>query len=459
MNPDFDVIILGAGLGGLGMAASLKKSGYENFVIVEQSNAPGGTWRDNTYPGAACDTESHLYCYSFSLHLDVSRLYARQPELLRYAERLVEEHVLNKHIVYNTRILAADWDDKALLWKIRLEHGLHMTARVFIPAWGQLNRPYVPDLAGLDTFKGQQFHSARWPKALDLTGKRVASIGNAASAVQYIPEIAPQARHLTVFQRSPNWIVPRGDRPYSTEELATYVGDPAKFRANKAELFAWRESTFKRMLEGSEDALELERMARAHVEAQVPDASLRAKLTPNFPLGCKRILRSDDYYPALMRKNVSLETSPIERILPKGILTQDGHTHAVDVMIFGTGFETQSFQGSVEVRGAWGHVTTGCLEKRRPCLSRYHSASISQSLSDLRSQHESWSQLNPLDVRSTVRLHPSGDSRDIAPWLRRPGRVGRCAARLRQQFAGIDGRHGVVGKLHQLVQERRWTGW
>ena len=234
---------------------------------------------------------------------------------------------------------------------IALRDGRTIHARVFIAAWGQLNRPQIPDIAGRGSFAGEQFHSAQWPAALDLTGRRVASVGNAASAVQYIPEIAGQAAHLSVFQRSPNWIVPRGDRLYTDEELARYASEPGLFRASKTALFAWRETTFRRMREGSDEATLLEAEARAHLAAHVPDAALAAKLLPTFPLGCKRVLRSDDYYPALMRDDVTLVTDGIARIVPEGIVTADGTVHPLDVIIWGTGFETQSFQGPVDIHG------------------------------------------------------------------------------------------------------------
>ncbi|WP_404479926.1 flavin-containing monooxygenase [Novosphingobium sp. BL-52-GroH] len=354
MNTEYQVVILGAGLGGIGLGAVLRSQGIDDFLIVEKEDGPGGTWRDNIYPGAACDTESHLYCFSFDLHKEVSRLYARQPELLRYAERLVERQGLAPHIAYGREIVSARWDADALRWTIALADGQSVRARIFVAAWGQLNRPQIPEIAGRETFAGQQFHSARWPRDLDLADKRVASVGNAASAIQYIPAIAPEAGHLTVFQRSPNWIVPRGDRPYTPEELARFIEHPTAFDENKAELFAWRETTFLRMREGSEEAREVEQQARDHLVAQVGDPALRARLLPDFPLGCKRVLRSDDYYPALCRDNVSLVTEAIDRIVPEGIVTSDGVLHEMDVIIWGTGFETQSFQGPVDVHGSAG---------------------------------------------------------------------------------------------------------
>jgi len=353
-TPDHDIIILGAGLGGIGMGCILRDQGRHNFRIIEKADSAGGTWRENVYPGAACDTESHLYCYSFALHLDVSRVYAQQPELLGYARRLIDENGLAPHIDYNQEIVAAIWDDAGGFWSIALKSGRRITTRIFVAAWGQLNRPSIPPVAGREDFAGVQFHSACWPSQLDLTGKRVASVGNAASAVQYIPEVAREASHLTVFQRSPNWVLPRGDRRYSDEELALYARDPDHFRQSKADLFAWRETTFARMREGSAEAAELEQQARLHLDSQVPDAALHAKLLPDFPLGCKRVLRSDDYFPALMRDNVNLVTDGIARIVPQGIITTDGTLHAVDVIIWGTGFETQTFQGPVDVYGVDG---------------------------------------------------------------------------------------------------------
>jgi cation diffusion facilitator CzcD-associated flavoprotein CzcO len=354
MKNEYDVVILGAGLGGIGLGAVLRSRGITDFLIVEKESGPGGTWRDNIYPGAACDTESHLYCYSFDLHKEVSRLYARQPELLRYAERLVERQGLEPHIAYGREIIAARWDPDALRWSVTLRDGEILRARIFVAAWGQLNRPQIPAIPGRETFAGQQFHSARWPRDMDFAGKRVASVGNAASAIQYIPEIAPLAGHLTVFQRSPNWIVPRGDRPYTPDELARFVEHPTAFQDNKTELFDWRETTFLRMREGSDEAAEVERQARDHLAAQVADPALRTRLLPDFPLGCKRVLRSDDYYPALTRDNVTLVTDAIDHVVPEGIVTRDGALHAFDVIIWGTGFETQSFQGPVDVHGSAG---------------------------------------------------------------------------------------------------------
>ena len=354
MKSHLDVIILGAGFSGIGLGVKLLEAGKRNFAILEQADDIGGTWRDNTYPGSGCDTESHLYCFSFALHPTVSRVYARQPEILAYMKRIVDDNGLRSYIRLGTMVTSVKWDDEALLWNVALADGSVLTARNFVAAWGQLNRPQTPVIEGQDAFKGVQFHSARWRHDIDLSGKRVASIGNAASAVQYIPEIAPVVGHLDVFQRSPNWVVPRMDRAYTEQEIEDYCTIPNFFATHREELFEWRETTFLRMKQGSAEAEELERIAVEHLQNQVPDPELRKKLTPDYPLGCKRILRTDDYFPAIVRENVSLITSGVSRIEPEGIVTADGELHPVDVIIYGTGFETQSFQGPVEVIGREG---------------------------------------------------------------------------------------------------------
>jgi cation diffusion facilitator CzcD-associated flavoprotein CzcO len=346
-----DTVILGAGFGGLGMGAQMVRAGHTQFAIFEKANGPGGTWRENTYPGAACDTEAHLYCYSFELHTSVSRMYAGQQELLGYAERIVKDFGLNEFIRYQTEIVSADWDESTNRWVLTLADGTAVSTRVFIAAWGQLNRPAVPFFDGLEDFRGPAFHSAEWRHDVDLTGKRVASIGNAASAVQYVPEVAKVASKLDVFQRSPNWIMPRNQIIFTAEELEGFENDPELFLASRRELHEFREAQFARTRRWSEAAQEVTHQALEHLAAQVPDPVLREKLTPDFPLACKRVLRSDDYYPALMRENVELVTEGIERIVPDGIITKDGVKHEYDVIIFGTGFETQSFQGPVDIFG------------------------------------------------------------------------------------------------------------
>ena len=347
-------LILGAGFGGLGMGAQLARHGDRDFVILEQAQALGGVWRDNTYPGAACDTEAHLYCYSFFPHLRVSRMYADRDELLGYQRALAQAHDLEAHIVFNTRILSARWSQADKLWGFETSSGQRYSAQFFIPAWGQLNHPLIPAFKGVDRFKGASFHSAQWRDDVDLRGKRVASIGNAASAVQYIPEIAPLVAHLTVFQRSANWLMPRVQTVFTAAELDAYEADPSLFDASRQHLHAFRESGFARTLHGTDAKEEGMQIALAHLEAQIADPVLRDKLTPRYEFGCKRILKSDDFYPALARANVSVETAGIAEITETGIRTGDGQDIELDVIIYGTGFASQAFHGDLQVTGQGG---------------------------------------------------------------------------------------------------------
>lgn len=347
-------LILGAGFGGLGMGAQLARLGDRDFVIVEQAAGLGGVWRDNTYPGAACDTEAHLYCYSFFPHLRVSRMYADRNELLGYQQALAAAHDLNAHIAFDTRLLTARWSDAEKLWQFETSTGQRYSAQFFIPAWGQLNHPLIPAFNGIERFKGASFHSAQWRDDIDLRGKRVASIGNAASAVQYIPEIAPEVEHLTVFQRSANWLMPRAQTIFTDAELDAFEADPSLFEASRQHLHAFRESGFARTVHGTDAKEEGVRIALAHLESQISDPELRDKLTPRYEFGCKRILKSDDFYPALARKNVTVETAGIAEITETGIRTTDGQDIALDVIIYGTGFASQAFHGDLQVTGQGG---------------------------------------------------------------------------------------------------------
>jgi len=353
-SEQYDIVILGAGFGGLGMGAQLKMAGIDNFVILERGGSVGGVWRDNAYPGAACDTESHLYCYSFNQHLTVSKMYADRKELLSYMVNMVDKYDLASHIRLGTDVVRAAWGPERQQWCFDLRGGGSVAGRFFIPAWGQLNKPAIPPFKGLASFAGAAFHSAQWQADVDLRGKKVASIGAAASAVQYVPDVAQQAAQLTVFQRSANWIMPRNQIVFTEEQLAAYAGDPTLFEASRQKLHAFREAGFERTRHGTTAQKDGAAMAMAHLAAQVPDPELRAKLTPDYEFACKRILRSDDYYPALMRDNVRLETQAVQEFVPAGIITKDGKLHAFDVVIFGTGFASQAFQGDLEVIGLGG---------------------------------------------------------------------------------------------------------
>ncbi len=347
-----EVVIIGAGMAGLGMAARLKLAGRTSFVVLEKADAIGGTWRDNTYPGAACDVQSHLYWYSFGEQPDWSRLFAGQPEILHNIERFADSHGLAPHIRFGTEVTAASWSDEEGAWTVRTSRGTRLRARVLVTAWGQLNQPSYAGLPGREAFTGTAVHTARWPRGLMLAGKRVACVGTGASAVQVVPAIAAQTARLTVFQRSPNYLLPREDRPYTAQERRELLDDPGRYLALRESLYRERDGWAAALRRGENPVREqFLSVSRELLERQVPDPGLREKLWPDYEFGCKRVLVSDDYYPALMRDNVELVTEPVRGIEERGVRTADGNLHEVDVIVYATGFKSLALAGGVEITG------------------------------------------------------------------------------------------------------------
>ena len=353
MAADVKVAVLGAGFAGLCMGLRLKAQGESSFLILEKADRVGGTWRENIYPGAGCDIPSHLYSYSFAPNPDWPEVYSAQPDILAYIEGVVDEHDLGGHIRFGSEVTGAAWDEAAGHWSISLADGSHLTAEAFVTAWGQLNRPKLPPIEGRESFTGPAFHSARWDASVDLTGKRVAVIGNGASAIQFVPEVAKVAGRLTLFQRSPNWIVPRMNRPYTDEEKAQFRARPELMEKVRGEIFQMAEDRLIAKRNGTAPVEEVP-IPLAHLHAQVADPQLRAKLTPDYEIGCKRVLISNDFYPALTRPNVELITDAIERMTPQGVVDATGRLHEADVVIYATGFETKSFAGETAISGLGG---------------------------------------------------------------------------------------------------------
>jgi len=342
------IVIIGAGPGGLCMGIRLKQAGFEDFVIVEKADGLGGTWYHNRYPGCACDIPSHLYSYSFEVKCDWSRPYAPQPEILEYLEGCADKYALRPHLEFSDGIVRAEWDDAASQWTLTHESGRTRTAQFVVSAIGMFNDLTYPDIEGLDSFEGTKFHSARWNWDHDLTGKRVGVIGSAASAIQFVPEIVERAGHVHYFQRTANWVLPKEDDPYSEEQLAESRANPQIAQGIRDEIFgALNEGgpmTFDHIRE------EMEQAGRENIE-RVEDPEVRAKLEPTHPWGCKRPLFSNDYYPAFNRDNLELVTEEIERITRSGIRTIDGKEREIDTLILATGFATTKYLSAIDVRG------------------------------------------------------------------------------------------------------------
>ena len=337
-----DLLVVGAGFSGLAMAMRARAAGIAALAVLEKADSVGGTWRDNTYPGAACDVPSHLYSLSFAPKADWTRTYAPQPEIAAYLRETAEGAGLMPLIRFGTAFLGAVWDEAAALWQVETSRG-PMRARAIAAGTGFLHRPAYPAIPGRTDFAGRQFHSATWDHACDLAGKRVGVIGSGASAVQIVPAIAGTVGHLTLFQRTPSWIVPRRDRPVPAWRRALYRALPPARCLERTRLFWLNEA---RALAGFTRVSRLtglaERLARHHLFKSVPDRTLRAKLRPSYRLGCKRVLISDDFYPALQRPNVAVETGAIRAITPAGVVTADGVEHPLDVLVHATGFDVSA---------------------------------------------------------------------------------------------------------------------
>src|ERR1700674_250838 len=356
-----DVLIVGAGFSGLCMAIKLQQARSESFLVIEKSDDVGGTWNENRYPGCACDIPSHLYSFSFDLNPDWNRMYAEQPEIWEYLRSCAKRYGILPHIRLKTPLREATWDEAQGLWHVVAGEGMKIDARVLVSGVGALHVPRYADLPGIERFTGPSFHSSAWERNVSLEGKSIAVIGTGASAIQFVPQIAPLVAKLHLFQRTPAWILPRLDFSISKKWKQ-------RFRRIRGVMWAFRELLFwrqeirvfaflgNRWLQRSLGA-----MALKHLKAQIKDPKMRAALTPNYALGCKRVLVSDDFYPALEKSNVELVTEHIAEVREHSIVTQDGKERPIDVLIHGTGFRATEpmigirlvGRGGVEIHDAW----------------------------------------------------------------------------------------------------------
>ena len=354
------VLIVGAGFGGIGMAVELRRAGFGDVTVVEKAAELGGVWRDNTYPGSGCDIPSPYYSFSYAPNPGWPRRFSLRADIQEYLSRVAGAFGIRPR--YGVEVTAASWDGSR--WRVETGTGEVLEADVLVPAVGQLSRPSMPDIPGRTSFTGTAFHSARWDHAADLAGKRVAVIGTGASAIQFVPQIQPKVARLTVFQRTAPYVVPKPDVRYP----AWRKRFPQAQQAERAFFWALCEVgtlgiTGNRAVTGAARWI-----ARRHLRGQVTDPGLRAKLTPDYAIGCKRVLFSDDYLPALQQPNVALETSAITEITPAGVRTADGTTHEADVIVYGTGFTATDFLAPIKIRGtrtdlgdAWANGATAYL--------------------------------------------------------------------------------------------------
>lgn len=347
-------LIVGAGFAGLGMAIRLKQAGVNDFVILERGDRVGGTWRDNTYPGAACDIPSNLYSYSFAPNPEWSRSFSGSNEILDYIHYLVDAFDLEKHIRFNCNVTDLSFQEKAGLWEATLEKGDVVRGRTAVMAQGPLSNASFPNMEGLDEFEGKKIHSARWDHDYDFTGKRVAVIGTGASGIQIVPELVKTVGTLKVFQRTPGWVVPRPDFKTPDWHKKLFKKIPASQKAVRQALFWTHETMAMAVIWNSPLTRVAERLSLAHLHNQVEDDWMRRQLTPDFRIGCKRVLVSNDYYPALQQDNAELITWPIARLAPNGIRTSDGVEHQLDCIVFATGFDVSKSGTPFPVKGLEG---------------------------------------------------------------------------------------------------------
>lgn len=343
----FEVVVIGAGPGGICTAIKLAEAGISKFVLLEKGAGVGGTWWNNRYPGAECDVPSHLYSFSFAPKRDWTRPYARQPEILAYMRHVAEKYQVNERVRLHAEVTSASWNESASQWEIVLADGERVLARSLVSGIGMFTSLAYPDIPGISDFAGTAFHTGDWDDNHNLDGERVAVIGTAASAVQMIPEIVDKVSHLTVYQRRPQWVLPKEDAPYSEEQITRFVEDPEASAALRAKIRAGLEGfiTFhdKTMLDNAEDA------GRGNLEI-VTDPDIRARLTPDMDFGCRRPLSSNLYYPVFNRDNVTLVSDSVEQITSSGIVAGGVET-TVDTIIFATGFQTTRYLSCIDVYG------------------------------------------------------------------------------------------------------------
>ncbi len=345
------VVIVGTGFSGLGMAIQLRKEGRDDFVILEKAHDVGGTWRDNSYPGCACDIPSHMYSFSFEQNPGWSRAYSPQPEIWRYMREVADKHDLRRFIRFGQEMTGARWDADENRWHVATRGGDEFVGHALVAGVGALHLPMIPELPGIEKFEGPAYHSARWRHDVDLKGKKVAVIGTGASAVQFVPKIAPEVEELTLFQRTPPWIMPKADREMSGRTRALFKAFPPAQRAYRNLLY-WLLEARAIGFNGQSWVMKLgQRLAKRNIDRAITDPALRRKVTPDYTMGCKRVLISNDYYPALARDNVDVVTDGVREVRERSVVDAAGVEHEADVIVYGTGFHVTDVFDDLEIVG------------------------------------------------------------------------------------------------------------
>lgn len=349
------VAVIGSGFGGLGAAVRLRREGVTDFVVLERAGSVGGTWRDNSYPGCACDVPSHLYSFSFAPNPNWPRTFSGQEHIRAYLEHVADVFRLRPHLRFDSEVKMMTWDADRLRWDIETSSG-RLSADIVVSATGPLSDPKIPDIPGLDSFPGKVFHSARWDHDYDLRGKRVAMVGTGASAIQIVPAVQPLAQKLTLFQRTPPWVMPRVDRPITGFERRLHQQLPFTTYARRGLLWGIRELQVQAFTKRPGELGLVEKLAKANMARAIKDPALRAKLTPDYRIGCKRILLSSEYYPALTQPNVDLVASGLSEVRGSTLVAADGSEVEADAIVFGTGFHVTDMPIADRVVGADGRT-------------------------------------------------------------------------------------------------------
>ncbi|MFJ3337714.1 flavin-containing monooxygenase [Streptomyces sp. NPDC086766] len=437
------VAVIGSGFGGLGAAVRLRREGITDFVVLERSDSVGGTWRDNSYPGCACDVPSHLYSFSFAPNPDWPRAFSGQEHIRAYLEHVADVFRLRPHIRFGAEVARMTWDAEKLRWDIETAAG-NLSADVVVSATGPLSDPKVPDIPGLDSFPGKVFHSARWDHDYDLRGKRVAMVGTGASAIQIVPSIQPEVAHLTLFQRTAPWVMPRADRAISGLERRLHRALPFTTQLRRGVLWGIRELQVQAFTKHPGELGFVEKLAKGNMARAVKDPALRAKLTPDYRIGCKRILLSNTYYPALAQPNVDVVTGGLAEVRGSTLVAADGSEAEVDAIVFGTGFHVTDMPIAERVVGADGRTLAETWKGGMEALRGASAAGFPNWMTIIGPNTGLGNSSMILMIESQLNY--------MADYLRQLNVLGGRAA--------LDARPDAVGAWNHMVQERmKRTVW